>query len=340
MRISVIVPVYNGEKYIADAIGDLINQTYRDIEILVVDDGSIDATGRICDHLATGDDRIKVIHKGNGGLSSAKNCGLAAATGDYIGFLDADDRIDPEMYEIMIGLAQKHGSDLVACGFQTEYADHISLTQHHEEIPVVIAFTGKKECLMSLETSENCIYGYSWNKLYKQSRIGGLRFAEDIKICEDVVFNYHFLRNAESVHYISTPLYHYRYVTTSLTKASKASIYLHPLERIHELIDWVSDIVPESRTALIHRYLFWNTKACEAMIRDYDKRIYNQIRTNIGKYSEFIGTFPLRRRILVSAAAKSWFTYKFCGEVNILLKVCYIDIVSRYYKAGKKDRNG
>ena len=100
-KISVIVPVYNVEKYLDNCINSIVNQTYDNLEILLVDDGSKDNSGSLCDEWALRDNRIKVIHKQNGGASSARNAGLDAATGEYIGFVDADDYIDIDMYEIM-----------------------------------------------------------------------------------------------------------------------------------------------------------------------------------------------------------------------------------------------
>lgn len=323
MKISIIVPVYNGEESIAQAVGDLTSQTHEDLEILLVDDGSRDLTGKICDELAASDSRIRVIHKPNGGAPSARNCGLREATGEYIGFMDADDRADPEMYAALAALAEKYGSDLVACGYRAEYGS-FTLTRHHGEIPEPIAFTGKKECLMSIEASPNKIDGYTWNKLYRRERIGELKFCEDMRICDDIVFTYHFLSNAEKVHFINVPFYHYRYVLTSLTKASGVCVYLHELERFQELNDWIAQEAPECIPAARCRYLGWSVKACESMLRDYNRDYYRRIRGNIRKYRRYIPLLPLRMRILSAAAASCWGLYKICAETNFLLKKCYL----------------
>lgn len=100
-KISIIIPVYNVEKYLDNGIRHVLNQTYRNLEVILVDDGSTDGSGQICDRYAKEDARIRVIHKGNGGSSSARNCGLEAASGDYVGFLDADDYADETMYEVL-----------------------------------------------------------------------------------------------------------------------------------------------------------------------------------------------------------------------------------------------
>ena len=98
-RISVVVPVYNVEKYLEKCVNSIVNQTYKNLEIILVDDGATDNSGKLCDELAKIDNRIKVYHKENGGLSDARNYGVERATGDYIGFVDSDDYIDAEMYE-------------------------------------------------------------------------------------------------------------------------------------------------------------------------------------------------------------------------------------------------
>ncbi len=122
-KISVIVPVYNIGKYIGRCLESIINQTYDNLEILVIDDGSKDNSGEICDHYAQKDGRIKVIHKENGGVSSARNLGLKMATGDYISFVDGDDYIDNRMYEILLNNLVSTKSDISICDFMTTGVD-------------------------------------------------------------------------------------------------------------------------------------------------------------------------------------------------------------------------
>lgn len=118
--ISIIVPVYNVEPYLAECIDSLVNQTYPHLEILLVDDGSTDGSGQICDDYAQKDARIKVIHKKNGGNTSARKAGLRVATGAYVQFVDSDDWVEPDMCESLMALAQEHGADVVRCGYWKE----------------------------------------------------------------------------------------------------------------------------------------------------------------------------------------------------------------------------
>ena len=112
-KISVIIPVYNREKSLKKCLDSVMGQTYKNLEIILVDDGSKDSSGVICDEYAAGDSRIKVIHQQNAGVAAARNAGLAMATGDYIGWVDSDDWIEPDMYECMLDNAQKYEADIV-----------------------------------------------------------------------------------------------------------------------------------------------------------------------------------------------------------------------------------
>ena len=116
--ISIIIPAYNIENYISTCLDSLLAQTYRDLEIIVVNDGSKDGTGAIMDTYAARDSRIMAIHKENGGVTSARLCGVKAATGDWIGFVDGDDIIEPDMYERLMANAVKHGADISHCGYR------------------------------------------------------------------------------------------------------------------------------------------------------------------------------------------------------------------------------
>ena len=123
--ISVIVPIFNVENYVRKCVDSILNQTFSDIEIILVDDGSTDASGRICDEYLSKDDRIRVIHKENGGLSDARNAGLDMCTGEYIGFVDGDDYIDGDMYELLYKNLIQYDADISMCRFRRIYNNRI-----------------------------------------------------------------------------------------------------------------------------------------------------------------------------------------------------------------------
>ena len=116
-KISIIVPIYNSEEYLTKCIESIICQTYRDLEIILIDDGSTDSSPDICDRYKSADERIIVIHKENGGNTSARKAGLAIATGEYVGFVDSDDWIEPAMYETLYGICSENNLEMISCGF-------------------------------------------------------------------------------------------------------------------------------------------------------------------------------------------------------------------------------
>ena len=120
-KLSIIIPVFNVEEYLPKCIESVVNQTYDNLEILLINDGSTDNSGVICDNFAHKDERVKVVHKENGGLSAARNLGLSLATGHYIAFLDSDDYIDSEMYETLVDALENADADIAACGFKEIY---------------------------------------------------------------------------------------------------------------------------------------------------------------------------------------------------------------------------
>ena len=133
-RISIIVPIYNTEKYLDRCIASIVAQSYENLEIILVDDGSSDNCGIICDRWAINDNRIKVLHKSNGGLSDARNAGLSIATGEYIGFVDSDDYIHMDMYQELFDLIKKYGADMAICEYNCVSEDGIVLARNNKRI--------------------------------------------------------------------------------------------------------------------------------------------------------------------------------------------------------------
>lgn len=174
--ISVVVPVYNVEKYLPKCIESIINQTYKNLEIILVDDGSPDECGRICDEYAAKDKRIKVMHKENGGLSDARNKGIDVATGTYLAFIDSDDYIDKEMFDKLYKRIIADGSDIAICNLLYVDDDENSIDKFNHDMPI------KDECLTKQEIFEKFLEYKSWyyvtacNKLYKKSLFDETRF--------------------------------------------------------------------------------------------------------------------------------------------------------------------
>lgn len=203
--ISVIVSIYNVQDYVENSVHSICNQTYKNLEIILVDDGATDNSGKICDELATKDSRIRVVHKPNGGLSSARNEGVKIATGDYIAFVDGDDWIDEDMYEGMISAMLKHDADIAICNYKEICKKGVRDTSTDE----ITVFEGRETLKVFIEEDENYqIQNAAWNKLYKRSLMGELRFPEG-KLFEDIVYTTKLLAGSERAVYTNKAYYNY-----------------------------------------------------------------------------------------------------------------------------------
>lgn len=204
-KITVIVPVYNVEKYLDKCIESIVNQTYKNLEIILVDDGSTDGSPVICDEWANKDYRIKVVHKNNKGASCARNSGLEIASGDYITFVDSDDYVDTNLYESLFNLLKKYGADAAACGMVREscngykevWADH----SIHEFC--------RNDLLKWIGEASGILPVSPCNKLFSKDSIKNIKFDENLKYAEDTLFNFEVAQNIDKLVLFSEPLYHY-----------------------------------------------------------------------------------------------------------------------------------
>lgn len=214
--ISIIVPVYKVEDYLDDCVESILAQTIRDFELILVDDGSPDNCGKMCDDWARKDGRIKVIHKSNGGLSSARNKGLDIATGEYVGFVDSDDTIHPQMYEMLYYYAKKDGSDIVS---QQKVATIDKKVYDYEA-------DGAERVIVSAEEVLKCFHGKYYNllwmtaptKLFHRNVFSQIRFREDI-IYEDTDLFPQMVFNAHQITIIPQKIYTYRWRPDSIMRS-------------------------------------------------------------------------------------------------------------------------
>lgn len=182
--ISVVVPVYHVEQYLRKSVDSLLNQTYQNLEIILVDDGGTDGCPAICDEYQKMDSRVQVIHKENGGLSDARNVGLARAKGDYVAFFDSDDYLKPDMYERLAEAMETEGADIAVCNFETVTPQGIAIPERnlHQIIPDEV-ITGK-EAVCRLCGPNYEYYVTAWNRLYKKEIVKNITFPKG-KIHED-----------------------------------------------------------------------------------------------------------------------------------------------------------
>lgn len=203
--ISIIVPVYNMEKYLERCMNSILKQTYTCLEIILVDDGSTDGSAHQCDLYAQKDNRVKVVHKENGGLSDARNAGLAVATGTYIGYVDSDDWIEPDMYERMYQACVENHAQLAVCRYAQEYKDKTVLGGSGEVVPLE-----QKELLSVYLCGHESyvIYNSVWSKLFHRDLVEGVLFPKG-RNSEDIMYTTRAFCKLDRAVYLDSCLYHY-----------------------------------------------------------------------------------------------------------------------------------
>ena len=218
-EISVIVPVYKVEPYIHKCVDSILAQTFSDYELILVDDGSPDTCGNICDEYAKKDARIRVIHKENGGLSDARNAGMKIACGGYVIFIDSDDHIDADMLSYLYENLRKADADMATCGIYEVYADRIE--KQEEEPEFVCSGEEAFRCILRGHT----IRGEIWNKLIKRSCISDLEFPKG-KLYEDIFYTVDMMQRIKKVAVGTKPKYYYLHRSDSITgKAYRPKLF-------------------------------------------------------------------------------------------------------------------
>ena len=248
MELSIIVPVYNCIDHLPRLAQTLAALEGDNFEILVVDDGSSDGSGEYCDQIARENCRVRVLHKPNGGVSSARNVGLMAATGEFIGFLDADDAALPDMYTRLLASARLHESDLVMGGYEKVDAQSSTPVSIPLE-PLITEKNGIQKVAWSMAfwnawvAGAFCpsLYGSVWPNLYRRAVMEkyGIRFPEGVAIGEDLLFNLEYLFHVQCISVVNEPLYRYNIATSSATRRQNKTLW----QRYSTLLDRVEGLL-------------------------------------------------------------------------------------------------
>ena len=280
--ISISIPVYNVEKYLCQCIESIINQSLIDIEIILVDDGSTDSCGGICDKYAAKDSRIKVIHKENGGLASARQAALEIATGIYFCACDADDWVESDMYEQMYNKAQETGADIIICDYYIEYDNGETVHKQIEKLDdsetdlIGNALNGK------LPTS-------MWNKIYKREIFQkyNISWEQGIDLGEDFLISLKIFRNPVTINYIQKPLYHYRRLMNGNSYTNDIS--LKTFNQNVFIRDWINNHIDVEKYENAIFRLWLNSAFTGLRVKDgINPTYYNQ---NILANIPFLGFF-------------------------------------------------
>ncbi len=315
--ISVIIPVYRTEKYLRKCVDSVLAQTYANLEIILVDNGSPDRCGQICDEYAQKDKRIRVIHQTNQGVSAARNAGLEIATGEYIAFVDSDDYIEPDMYEYLYGLIIKDNTSMSMCNICQDEGYH---TKKQTEQPYVL--------ISALDIFEyGSIWGYVWNKLYRRNFISDWRFNTDTSYWEDGFFNFELIKTNASVALGNQAKYHYRYNQNSnaLTKNFQSN-YLKKIVLMDECLKYAKQ----------HKMTIFYKRAADAQLMNAIKWLYQIACSNVEDRAsvKFLTTYVMEHFVrflfvrIVSCRMKL-FAIVACINFNVarsLLRVCHFKI--------------
>lgn len=228
--VSIIVPIYNAEKYLERCIDSLLGQTYEAIQIVLINDGSKDQSDRICKCYIEKDTRIKYIVKENAGVGAARNTGIEEADGDYICFVDADDYVEPQFIESLLSMYEQENAQLAICGFSEVHGEQL-----------VNQTKGDKVCMSQEEAMyrlmcEDSYKGYVWNKMFRKDIIQeyGLQFDTRIAIWEDVLFVFQYMCHISSIIYDPKPLYKYLY---NVVSASHENNHILGVEKAFSVIE-------------------------------------------------------------------------------------------------------
>lgn len=242
--VSIIVPVYNVAADLDRCVESLVSQTLRDIEILLVDDGSTDASGKLCDEWVGRDERIRVVHKENGGLSSARNAGMEVARGDYFGFVDSDDYVDTRMYEAMLSAFASDEVSIVTCGRYVHMGEFVKEDFCGAEKTVYNAEEAMREVLLgrALDVS-------ACDKLYRRELFDSIRYPEG-RISEDAAIILPMLAQCEKVVNCGESFYHYVFRMGSISKSRYSHKKFDVMRNCMEMTEWVEENAPELKDAL------------------------------------------------------------------------------------------
>ena len=315
-KISIIVPVYNVEDYLKKCIDSIVRQQYKNLEIILVDDGSIDNSGEICEKYAKEDDRIKVIHKKNGGLSDARNVGIENATGQYIGFVDSDDWIADSMYSYLKELIDTNNADISICGYyKFTNCDEINLKNVKNEKNIYVF--DKQKAISELLKQEN-IQDYAWNKLYKIELFENIKYPYGRKM-EDTGTTYKLFDRAQRIVLGNEVQYYYLQRSNSIVNNKNFSLYKDKYELTKERYIYIKNKYPnimENDLDMIDKIISLYNKKQNKEIKEYVNnqkvmKLYCDIMKNANKIRKEMSTkMKIKTRLFEIQNYKEYRSFK------------------------------
>lgn len=315
-KISIIIPVYNVEKYIERCVESLLRQTFEDIEIILVNDGSKDNGGRLCDEMARKDARIKVFHQENQGVSVARNTGISNASADYIIFVDSDDFVAPTMCERLYKIITEKDCELVVCqAFETDSEELISYPEEKDLPAPVVLDRDAGVFKMANPLANYCV---PWGKIYKKDLVLNCEYPVGVPMAQDLHFVYSYFAYCKKIAFTEEKLYYYFAREDSTVHTPITGNKAHKLLFVHsdtvERLSWVSD------EKLYHQTVMYLSCRCEMTIlnslimnKHSDPELVKQIHTMLKQnYKSIIkSTLPVVKKIQMLLATISPSLYKY-----------------------------
>lgn len=311
--LSIIVPVYNVEKYLSRCIESILRQSFSDFELLLIDDGSTDESSEICDKYATEDARVKVVHKKNGGVSTARNTGLDLATGQFIGFVDADDYVSKDMFGVLISALEEHDAEVACCDLA--FIDEYESIQSGEKNTTIL-IDGETTFAEMLRTNAFLRMGV-WNKVYRSELLNKSRFLIGRHMSEDLLFLIETILPAKKVAYVRQPLYYYfRQREGAATQKKYGEYEKQRIEATQHLVEVVREkyvsILPQ---AISYKCINGDLTALNKMIAEdvVDKEMIAFVKKDLRNELKDIifSNLNLVKKIQLLIAAMSFSIYKF-----------------------------
>lgn len=280
-KLSIIVPVYKVENFLGKCVDSILNQTFKDFELILVDDGSPDKCGEMCDKYSKDDERVRVIHKENGGLSDARNFGIDASTGDYLGFVDSDDYISSDMFEVLVGNLEKKHADISVCGMYDCCGEKI-VKQDIESG----TFEFKKEEAIEWFLGGKGAGLFVCNKIFKRKIFENVRFPVG-KLYEDAFIFVDLFLKAEKVIVCTDPKYYYIHREGSVTMSTFSERY-YDVVRAHECnLKKLETYLPSEKKVGEYR-VYWSYKQLFYILAFDSKENKVRYKKDIKKITSFI----------------------------------------------------
>lgn len=304
--VSVIVPVYKVESYLRRCVDSILAQTYTNLEIILIDDGSPDNCGAICDEYAANDNRFVVIHQENQGLSQARNAGLDIASGTYVSFIDSDDAISPHFLQSLVSALENENADIAECGRLDIYDNTLP---HFEAIPYTIRGYDR-DAAFSLLVPNKVFHQTVWNKVYRRSIIGNLRFPAG-KLHEDEFFTWQVFCNCSRVAFLDANLYCYYHRQGSIMETfspRRLDFFEARMERHKYIVEHFPHLVTLSKLEILLPCIFQT----QILLRQGNEEIAKQCQPVINGYYAAVKvtsaekrTLPLNIRTWITLADRS-----------------------------------